>query len=262
MDAAWRSALRAARDTWPGVVVDASAFEAHAEARRREGGAAAEHLGDLCLAFAAARGDAAAIRIFDERVLSGLEPALRGVDATAGFVDELRQLVRVHLLVGAEGEPPRVGAYRGGGPLAAWVRIAAVRLALNQKRSQRPTVSTDDMIGELVSREPDPELRHLKTLYRAEFTDALRAAIAALPDRDRAILRLHYVDGLRLSRIAALYRVDESTASRWVKKGVEAVSDEARRRLRERLRVSSETLDSVARMVRSDLELSIGRLLR
>jgi RNA polymerase sigma-70 factor (ECF subfamily) len=262
MDDAWRAAVGAARDAWPGVGVDAERFAAHAEARRREGGAAIEHLGDLYLAFAAAEGDPVALRRFDERVLSGIEPALRGVDASPTFVDEIKQLVRVRLLVGTGGEPARITAYRGGGPLGAWVRVAALRVALNEKRSQKATISPEDMIGELVSREPDPELRHLKTLYRSEFGQALRDALAALSGRDRAVLRLHYVDGLRLAHIGTLYGVQESTASRWVRKAVESVADDARRRLRERLALSGETLDSVARMVQSGLELSIGRLLQ
>ena len=49
--------------------------------------------------------------------------------------------------------------------------------------------------------------------------------------------------------------------SRWMHKAVEAVGDDARRRLRERLALSPSSLDSVARMVQSNLELSIGRLL-
>jgi RNA polymerase sigma-70 factor, ECF subfamily len=257
----WRSALHAAPDAWPGVALDPAVFAAHAEAQRSRGGALPEHLGDLYLACAAARGDAAALRLVDERVFSAIDPAVRRVDPSPVFLDELRQVLRVRLLVGVDESPPRILEYRAGGPLLAWVSVAALRAALNLKRSQRPTISVDELLGEVVSREPDAELRHLKSLYRAELAEALREALLALPAWPRALLRLHYVDGVRLARIGALYGVHESTVSRWVSGAVEAVGDDARRRLRERLALSAESADSVARMVRSNLELSLRRIL-
>jgi len=202
-----------------------------------------------------------ALRLFDERFLPEIDAPVRRVDATAAFLQEVRQALRVRLLVGSEGAPPRLGEYRGTGPLGAWIRVAAVRIALNLKRAAVPVTSTEEVLGELVASEPDPELRHLKTLYRAEFGAALRAALSALPERQRVLLRLHYVDGLRLARIATLYQVHESTASRWLSSAVDAVATEARRRLIERLALSPSSLDSVARLVQSNLELSIRRLL-
>ena len=76
------------------------------------------------------------------------------------------------------------------------------------------------------------------------------------------LLRLHHVEGLGLARIGALYGVHESTASRWLQKAAAAVAADAQRRLCARLEVSPGTADSVARMVASQLELSIQRILR
>ncbi len=216
-----------------------------------------EHADDLRLASAAARGDAAALREVDA-LIAAADPAVRRIDGAAAFVDEVRQAVRVRLLVGA---PPRIAAYAGRGPLRAWIRIAATRIALDRKRGGARAVSADEVLGELVGREPDAELRHLKTQYRVEFRDALTAALAALEARPRALLRLHYVDGVRLAAIGRLYGVHESTASRWLQQAADAVADDARRRLTARLSLSADTLDSVARMVRSQLDLSIARLL-
>ncbi len=260
-DREWQSALRAARAASPDIHLPEGVFEAHAAAHRAGGGALPEHLGDLLLACAAARGDAAALRRFDEQALSAIGPAVRKVDASPAFADEVRQLLRVRLLVAEEGAAPRIGEYRGGGPLIGWLSVAAVRTALNLKRSERPTTSVDEPMGELVDREPDPELRHLKGLYRAEYAKALREALASLAGRPRALLRLHFVDGVRLARIAALYGVHESTVSRWVSAAVQEVGDDTRRRLRERLALSADSAESVARMVGSQLELSLSRLL-
>jgi RNA polymerase sigma-70 factor (ECF subfamily) len=260
-DEEWQSALGAARAAWPDVRVPDGVLRAHVEARSREGGALPEHTGDLLLACAASRGDPAALRALDERVFPAIAGAVRRIDGRPAFAEEVAQALRVRLLVAEDGAPPRIAEYRGGGPLVAWVCVAAVRAALNMKRAERPAASIEERMSDLVSSEPDPEIRHLKGLYRAQYAEALAESIAALSGRQRALLRLHYVDGVRLARIGELYGVHESTASRWVAAAVEAVADGARRGLRQRLALSPEALGSVERMIQSNLELSLARLL-
>jgi len=253
----WQAATRSARAAFPDVKGDDDAFAAHAETCR-ERGARAEHLPDVFLAWAAGRGDGAALRHFERRVAPDVEAAARRVDRAPAFADEVRQALRVRLLVAEDGRA-RIADYVGRGPLRGWVGVAALRIALNLKRSGRP--AGQDVLAELVSGEADPELRHLKTLYRAEFREALEAALTALPERQRAILRLSFVDGLRLAQLARLYHVHESTASRWVSQAAATVVEDARRRLVARLSLSPSSLDSVTRMVASNLDLSIARIL-
>lgn len=218
-----------------------------------------EHADDVRLAQAAARGEAAAVRAVDA-LLADL-PAVRRIDGSAAFLDEVRQRARVRLLVAGAGGPARIAAYEGRGPLRGWLQVAAVRIALDLKRGAVREEAGEDVLGELVGAEPDAALRHLKARYREEFRDALAAALAALADRPRALLRLHFVEGVRLAEIGRLYGVHESTASRWVQQAVDAVADDARRRLIARLGLAADAVDSVARMVRSQLDLSIARLL-
>jgi RNA polymerase sigma-70 factor (ECF subfamily) len=241
--------------------VDPTGFAGHLAACR-QAGALDENTADLVLAWAAARGDRTALRQVDG-LIAAIAPALRGIDGTPDFVDEVSQAVRVRLLVAAEpGSDPRIAAYRGRGPLGAWIRAAAMRVAIDRKRSAAPALAGADLLGDLVSGEPDPALRHLKTLHRADFQQALADALAALPDRQRAVLRLHHVDGLRLAEIGRLYGVHESTVSRWVTRAAEEVADQTRRRLTDRLSLSGSSVDSLARLVRSQLDLSIARILR
>lgn len=226
-------------------------------------GASASHAADLALAFGVGAGDPVATRRFDEHVADDLAAAVRAIDGDRTFVDEVCQRTRVRLVVGDGETKPRIASYRGTGPLRAWVAIAARRIALNAKRDARtgPT-TTDDVLADLVDREPDPELRHLRALYRAEFREALSTAIAALPDRTRAVLRLRFVEGLELAQIGRLYRVHESTASRWVSSALEQIAETTRAQLIARLAISADTADSVSRMVQSGLDLSVARLLR
>jgi RNA polymerase sigma-70 factor (ECF subfamily) len=259
LDDAWRAALMEAR---AGAGEDAGLL-AHAAAAVAAGAKLA-HAGELALAWAVGRGDAEAIRRFEREVLPEADAAARKIDRAAAFADEVRQAVRVRLVVGEGGEPPRILAYRATGPLRAWVAVAALRVALNLKRAaaRAPEVAGGgELLADLVDREPDPELRHLRTLYRAELREALEAALAALADRERALLRLRFVDGLELAQIGRLYRVHESTASRWLSAAVAAVAADARRRLVARLAIGPAVADSIARMVVSGLDLSIARLL-
>ena len=221
-----------------------------------------EFADDVALAAQIVRGDKAALATFERDIAFEIEAAIKKVDRDRTFVTEIAQRVRIKLLVGdGEDAPPKIASYRGTGPLRAWVSITALRVALNAKRDAAPAAS-DDILADVVDREPDPELRHLTSLYRAEFRDALSAALAALPDRDRALLRMRFVSGLELAQIGKLYNVHESTASRWIKAAVDAVGEDARARLVAKLSITPDTAASVARMVKSQLDLSIARLLR
>jgi RNA polymerase sigma-70 factor (ECF subfamily) len=257
-DAGWLDALERARASYPDVRVDGAAFIVHAEDRRARG-ARAEHLADLFLAWASARWDDVALRHLEQLISREAEAAARRVDGAPAFVDEVRQAVRVRLL-GAEDGRVRLDEYAARGPLRGWLAVAALRVALNLRRAARP--ASPDLLADLVSGEADPELRHLKTLYRAEFREALEAALRALPERERAVLRLSHVDGLKMTQLARLYGVHETTAARWVARAAANVAEDARRRLMTRLQLSPSSFDSVARMVLSNLDLSISRVLR
>jgi RNA polymerase sigma-70 factor (ECF subfamily) len=247
----WRDDVRARCASWTRV----SADEAIAYV---EAAPSTTHAADLALALGVMREDPAALRTFDELCTPELTSAIRAIDRDPAFVDEVAQVTRVKLLVGQDA---KIASYRGAGPLRAWVAIAARRLAINAKRDAKPGATTDDPLAEIVDREPDPELRHLKQLYRGEFRAALAAALAGLPDRARAVLRLRFVDALELAQIGRLYRVHESTASRWITGALDEIGAATRAQLVARLAVTPETAESVARMVQSGLDLSVARLL-
>jgi RNA polymerase sigma-70 factor (ECF subfamily) len=249
----WRDEVRARCASWTRV----SADEAIAYV---EAAPSTTYAADLALALGVIREDPAALRTFEELCAPELVSAIRAIDRDPAFVDEVAQVTRVKLLVG---EGAKIAGYRGAGPLRAWVAIAARRLAINAKRDAKTGGPvSDDPLAEIVDREPDPELRHLKQLYRGEFRAALAAALAGLPDRARAVLRLRFVDALELAQIGRLYRVHESTASRWITGALDDIATATRAELVARLAVTPETAESVARMVHSGLDLSVARLLQ
>lgn len=242
-----------AREAYPDIRTR-DGFAAHVEACTPRG-AKLDHAGELFIAWASGRGDAAALRHLERLISPEVDAVAR---RTRSVADELRQALRVRLLV-ADGGRVRIDDYAGRGPLRSWLGVAALRLALNLKRGDKPV--GHDIMAEIVSGEADPELRHLKTLYRAEFREALETEIAALPDGKRAMLRLTFVDGLKAVQLARLYQVHETTAARWIAAAAAEVADGVKRRLMARLVVSASSFDSIARMVLSNLDLSIARVL-
>jgi RNA polymerase sigma-70 factor (ECF subfamily) len=245
-----------ARAAWPQVVLDRSLYERHAA-----GFDPAPHP-DLYLACACAHGDPVAIALFDAEVLAHVGEFVRRIDPTPEFRDEVKQALRARLLVGEDGQPPRISQYAGRGPLGAWVRVAAVRAALRltRGRGDQPLPLADER--QLAATGLDPEAALLHARHQADYQAALRDALAALTARDRSLLRMHFVDGLTIDRIGAIYRIHRATAARWLQAAREQLVDETYRRLGERLQLSPAELESLTALVHSQLHLSLSPLLK
>jgi RNA polymerase sigma-70 factor (ECF subfamily) len=252
-----------ARAAWPGASIADEAFAAYVAHRLPPGGggdALAEvHGEDLYLTAACAAGDGGALRAFDAAFSRELDIVLArlGVERTVG--DEVRQVLRTKLFVPEPGAPPKIASYSGRGDLRSWVRAAAVRTAIDVVRGTHrerpvPEVAFED----LPAAADDPELAYLKELYRAEFKDAFAAALASLKSRDRTVLRYKLIDGFGLDQIAAVYGVHRATVARWLAITREELLAHTRRALRARLAVGDPELDSIMRLIDSQLDVSIG----
>ena len=115
------------------------------------------------------------------------------------------------LLVGDAGNAPRISEYSGRGSLAGWLRIAALREASKVARHERTEarLRPDDPPPALT-----PEEQTIRARYGDAFNEAFRAAFAALPAEERLLLRLHFVDGLNLDRLAVALYCSRATAGR------------------------------------------------
>jgi len=257
--------VRAAREAWPELGMDADAFLAHVAERLPPTGEAAEVLASLradglFLAFACARGDARALEALDARVLSQVgtwlprEPPAR--------VDELRQLLRQRLLVPAEGGPPKLASYSGRGPLEQWVRAVALRLHIDQQRATPREVPLDEAPAALAERlGADPELAFIRERHQEDFRVAFRTALGRLEARERNLLRLHHVHGLSMDAVSATLQAPRSTVARWIARARERLLALTRDELTARLGLSPDELDSLLRLVRSQLDVSLRQLM-
>jgi RNA polymerase sigma-70 factor (ECF subfamily) len=259
-----------ARRAWPGVTVGAPELVAHAGAHLVRPASLPDAvealerlcLGDLYLALACANGDRSAVAAF-EGLLGQLSPHLRKV-CTADDVDEVCQIVRERMLVRSADEEPRILRYAGKGPLAAWLRVAAVRVAHDLKRSRGSIPDNEEPDAlELPGASPplDPELAMIKARYGAQFRSALNEVLAQLPDREKNILAMSVIEGLSTEAIGALYRVNGSTVRRWLAHARDRVLDEVRTKLTHALDLRPTELDSLMGVVRSELDMNVSQLL-
>lgn len=255
--------LAAARAAWPELGLADGVYLRHL-AERLPGKAPPVdalrevYAADLYLACACAEGLPAAHAALEARFLGRVGAAVERVERSEEGVAEVRQRLREKLLTAEGGRRPKVAEYQGRGPLVAWLRAAAVRLALNLRRSERRRArAEEEVLAEDAVPVGDMEAEYLRRRYREDFQAALAEALAALPVRERTVLKLHVVEGLSLERIGALYQTHKSTVSRWVARAREEVLAQARERLVERLRLTPTELHSLLRAVRSQLDLSL-----
>jgi RNA polymerase sigma-70 factor (ECF subfamily) len=261
------AACAAGRAAWPAIHLPDEVF---ARQLARHAGAAddcrayldAVCAADLYLACACVAHDPAALRALESGELARLPAMLARMRPPREAVDEIRQRLRERFLVGS-GAGPALADYSGRGPLGAWVRVAAVRTYLSQLRHEdAQRADGDGQLLELPAGGLDPDLEIVRARYADAFKLALGDALRALPRRERTLLRFAYVDAMTVDEIAAFYRTHRATAARWVARARTAVLEETRRLLAERVSCAETELHSLLRVVVSQLDLSIKRLLR
>jgi RNA polymerase sigma-70 factor (ECF subfamily) len=263
-----RTLVEAARAVWPELAVAPEDFAAHAAGHLRDDAPLAEALAalrapDLWLALACVSGQPAALRAFEARYFGEIDRALARLDPAAATRDDVRQIVREKLFVAAPGARPKIAEYAGRGDLKNWVRVTVVRTVLNLvTRGHRDIPVSSDLLVLLPAPGADPELDHARRLYRHELEEALAEAASALPARERSLLLYELGEGLGIDQIGALYGVHRSTAARWLARAREKLLGEVRRALSARLRIAPAELDSILRLLGSQLDVTIERVLR
>ena len=66
---------------------------------------------------------------------------------------------------------------------------------------------------------------------------------------------------MNIDKLGVMFQIHRATAARWLHSARESVFTETRRLLQQRLRLSPAEFDSLVRVLRSQLDLSVTRLL-
>lgn len=216
---------------------------------------------DLYLATACAVGDpTAATQLRREYLGAGLRSYLGRLAVDEAMLDELRQTVLVKLL---GGHPPRIARYNGSGPMGAWVRVITARTALDLLREQANTrgENPETALAASVAAQVTPENALARTTYGPVFQAALERALAALPPRDQAILKFHFLERLSIDAVGTIYRVHRATVARWLADIRRRLSADIEERLQVDLGTTPSEFRSLLEVVRDDLRASLARVL-
>ena len=251
----------------PGFRVDARDFVEHwathlSRSRTPESELDRLHLADLCLAFACGHGDPEALRLFQVEFVPVAVSTVRGVDSSDAFIEEVTQQLLERILVAAPGQP-RILEYAGRGSLEHWLRAAALRMALNARRSARraPDQLGSDSQFEVAGPTADLQFDLLQARFGADFGAAVKEAMGDLTSQERSLLRFHFLEGLSFNQIGAVYQVNKSTISRRMSHAREMLLAKTKERLENKFHLGAPELESLMRMLGPELQLSLTSVL-
>ncbi|WP_257463308.1 RNA polymerase subunit sigma-70 [Archangium lipolyticum] len=257
--------VEAARTAWPTLSLPAEAFVRHL-ARHLPAGKASEvlrilHGADLYLACACSTGEPSALRAFEQNILRHIPTRLGALSPS--MLEEVLQVLRERLLVGCGEEPPKIASYGGRGPLLTWVGIIAARIAGElvgrNGRELLVTEPPEAFARMLASGNPEHEL--LREDARQLLVEVLRKAVTALPEHERALLRLHHFHGFTMDRLALMYGDSRSGVARKVAHARELLLERVHAELAPQLKQDHLRMESLLGLVRSQLDISIQRML-
>ncbi len=253
-------AIAASRAAWPGVDVPDDTFAAYV-AERVDGSLTAACITDLYLACAIGRGDAAALRAFEaqlEHVAGAIAHLSRTtLDGGSALVGDVTTAVRERVLGAAAGGKGKIADYRGRGDLRGWLRVIAVREALQLMRARRREAPMPDDLATKLEVEPPSLATEERKVYREAFT----AALATLTPRDRNLLRQQYIYGASIDELGALYGVHRATVARWIAQIRDTLLRRTRHHIGEALRLTGDELDSAMGRIGDHLDYSLRHTL-
>jgi RNA polymerase sigma-70 factor (ECF subfamily) len=242
------------------------------------------HADDLCLAVACERSDEAAWTDWMARGGAPVPSAARSASANAEAAEELTQSIWAELYGlrtrTDESTGGKLAHYSGRGSLGGWLRAVVGQLAIDRHRQSaryvqmeseadgdrsllhgQETAAAEKNAAWLSASAPDPERALAANEASAHVHEALARVLRELAAEDRLLIKLYYLDNLRLREAGAVLGVHEATASR----RLTALHKELRRRVGAIL-ISQHgwTEDEVTRSLAetaSHLQSDLGRLL-
>jgi RNA polymerase sigma-70 factor (ECF subfamily) len=254
-------AFEIGRSAYPKIDLPRQAFDAFAQARAETWGGSAERAADLYLACACVERIPAGVAEFLGRFGDRIPVFLGRLARNPDLVAEVRQIVVTRCIVGDGGNPAALNSYSGTGSLEGWLRATAVReaLALNRQAAR----NTGEVEAALEARTPwaDHEISLFKQMYREPVSRAFAVACSQIEANDRALLRLHYVEGVTTAKLAALYGISRATLIRRLAAARESLLERVKSSLKDTARIADQDFESILRLVQSQIELRLSRVL-
>ena len=204
-------------------------------------------------------GDPAALAAFRDAVVPALRPGPRQARTCRhAQIDETIQRVLV-IGVRRRRSAPQIETYAGRGTLRSWLRTIAVRTGrrmLGIEGRPSPPRTRSPAAG----RGRDPEIELLRGRYRDQVKAAFAAAFAQLGERERNVLRQYHIDGLTIDQLATLLpgqpRDHRALGRRCAARG----DHQDAQQLVEHYGVAASEVDSIIRLVRSQLDVSVREM--
>ena len=194
---------------------------------------------------------------FQAQVLPRVRAALHRAGASGVETDELLQASLTRVLV--ENDGARLRQYRGQGTFPAFLITVALRL-FTTARTAGPSTTSDEGL-ERMPAALDLE-RHLsRHQNRAHFSQAFRAALEALPARQRTLLKLNLVNGASIDELAPMYQVSRATVARWLAQSRDALRLETLKRLSASTRLEGDDLEGFLASLESGFDVSLRRFI-
>jgi RNA polymerase sigma-70 factor, ECF subfamily len=208
------------------------------------------HADDLCLIIACEQGSETAWNELVTRFMATVRSAARGVAGSEDAAEDLAQSIWAELygLKSRDGRASgKIGYYSGRGSLGGWLRAVVGQMAVDHHRKMARFVQSEeeadlDRWSNDSDNEPvavalavgNPELDFVAQTGAADVGSALTTAVEELAVEDRLLLKLYYLDGLKLREAGALLGVHEATASRRVSRVQQQIRKRVERLLRDR----------------------------
>ena len=124
-----------------------------------------------------------------------------------------------------------------------------------------PRSSDSDALDALMTSGAGSEVTIDTAQHRAAFQAALQEALDSLTTREKTLMRLHFLDGMNIDALGVVFRVHRATVARWLVAIRSQVLDRVREKLSLEIGASSSEAQSLVRLLRSDVQVSIRRIL-
>lgn len=207
------------------------------------------------MSFAILHGSPEAVVLFERQFLSSIERHMPQRLRQAEHIDEIKQEVRIKLLIHTMGKPSKLASYCGQSPLGGWLAAVVRRVAVDYIRKIQPP--SQELADNVLARAPaalvDPERRLDKSQNQERLRQSIRQVLASLSTAERVLLDRHFRCQHSLAQIAREENVHRSTVMRQLHALLEHLRRLLSQALRQELQVSDTDFFSLLRVLMSQL---------